>query len=651
MSLPRSGKNKIEEIKKTLFSRSAPASPDERAPLSHETLEVPVGWRESENVFQQAAQTVMPQRTAPRRRRFAARMFLIAAAVFFALAVAFAAYIFYHDKNSLSLSNVDVRVVAPVSIGGGEELPLQITVDNLNNAGLESAALVIMYPDGTHDPVNREKEMPRSRDEIGTIPAGGSVTRSKKAVIFGEEHSVKKITVSLEYRVKGSNAIFEKNKSIEVEIATAPVSLAVSAIKEVSADQNFEIVATVSSNSQSVVSGILLSAEYPFGFKFVSADPQVIAGTDTWRLGDLAPGERRIIRVRGSLSGQNDDERAFRFSVGTADRSDSKRIGTKFVTYVQNIAIKRPFIGMNIIFDGGTSEEYTVPSGRQVAAGIRWKNNLTSRIADAVIEVRIRGASLDRSTIRPQNGFYRSVDDVVVFDRTQDSRLALLNPGDTADSVFKFNLVSPSKAASLFLQNQKITIEASVSGKRMSGDEVMDALAGSAVREVKVSSDLSMSARSSYSGSSIPIVNTGPIPPRANQETRYTVTWTLTNTFNGVSNVRVIAPPLPTYSRWTGVVYPVSENVRQADDGSIIWDVGEVKPYAGYSSPTREVSFQVSVIPSITQIEDSPEIVRPAEYSGTDRFTGQTLMGTSQNVTTNISTDPTYKDGDGTVVR
>jgi hypothetical protein len=636
-------KNRIEDVKKTLYSRNESVSPDERVSFSPHHTEVPATWND-EAVFEAQAM----KHRADSVRRSTVRIFLLIASVFFIISASFAGYVLYHDQNSVSPSNVDITVSAPVSIGGGEEYPLQITVSNKNNASLEAVSLQVVYPEGTRDPLDGKKDLLRKSELLNTIVAGGDVTRKVSAMLFGEEHAIKKITISLEYRVKGSNAIFTKEKTVEVELASAPLSLAVSALKEVSADQVFELAVTITSNSATVVQGTLLSIQYPFGFKFVNAEPSPLSDNAMWKLGDFAPGEKRVIKVRGSMAGQNEDERAFRFVVGTADRVEQKRIGTTLVAYTTSVSIKKPFIGMEISVDGNTSTDYAMSANGMVQAEVRWKNNLPSRVADAVFEVVIRGASFDRSSVRVSGGFYRSVDNTIVFSKTEDSRLALLDPGESGTLPLTFSLIPPSSASGMFLQNQEVVIEASVRGKRMSGETALESLTGSAVRKVKVSSSLALTSRATYNGSPIP--NTGPIPPRADKETTYTVTLTVTNTYNAVGGVRVTMPSPPGYVRWTGVTYPLSENIRQLDDGSIVWDVGEVKAYAGYVSAPREVSFQVAIIPSITHIGSTPQLVRPAELSGTDRFTNKGLTATGSSLDTTISTDPLYKPNDGKVI-
>lgn len=631
---------RIAEVERSLQSREGPRFSEEHTPLSRREVMTVEGWQhESEDAS-------IPVTKQPVSKHALMKTFFIASLIFFFVAAGFSAIVFYRQANVVSVENLNMIIGAPLAVAGGEEVSFEVTIENGNTDDIESANLLMTFPDGTRAIEDLSVDIPRIRETIGDIPAGERVSKTIKVAFFGVEKEVKKIVFELNYRLKGSNAVFSKKKDVSLELATSPITLSVDVLKQLSANQLFELTATVASNAKSTVQGVLLEAQYPFGFTFVSSDPATANSTnDLWQLGDIAPGERRTIRIRGRLTGQNDDARAFRFVVGDRDRFDQKKMETVFVTHVEELAIQKPFISLDLQFDGSAAEqEYSFPGGRSVQGFVKWKNNLSTRVADAVIEVRIKGGALDRPTIRASKGFYRSIDDTIVFDRATDNTFALLNPGDEGVVGFSFSFVPPTKAADLFLQNQELTFEVSVRGRRMSGETAIESLQNGIIKRVKVSSDINISSRSSYSGGFI--TNWGPIPPRAEQPTRYTATWSITNTFNAVDNVQVISPTLPTYVRWTGVTYPPSEDIKLLDNGSIVWDVGEVGPYTGFVTPPREVHFQIEILPSITQIGLSPLLVQPAELNGRDLFTGVRLYATGNGMSTVISTDPIYNKGD-----
>ena len=134
------------------------------------------------------------------------------------------------------------------------------------------------------------------------------------------------------------------------------------------------------------------------------------------------------------------------------------------------------------------------------------------------------------------------------------------------------------------------------------------------------------------------------MPPRANQESTYSVIWSLTNSTNDVSQA-VLKARLPSYVKWLGNVSPSSEKVSfDSSRGEIVWQIGEAGRGLGSVLPAREVAFQIGFAASLSQVGSSPTLVFDTSLSGLDDFTGQALTFVARELTTRIATDPLYVD-------
>jgi hypothetical protein len=144
-----------------------------------------------------------------------------------------------------------------------------------------------------------------------------------------------------------------------------------------------------------------------------------------------------------------------------------------------------------------------------------------------------------------------------------------------------------------------------------------------------------------------PFQNSGPIPPKAEQETTYTITWTVTNPLNNLSGARA-SVVLPPYIKWLGAVSPDRENVSyDSGTGVVIWNIGNISAGAGTISSAREVSFQVSLLPSVNQIGTAVGLTGEAQLIARDNFTLTNVSDSFPMVTTNLSSDPYFKlDGE-----
>jgi hypothetical protein len=176
-------------------------------------------------------------------------------------------------------------------------------------------------------------------------------------------------------------------------------------------------------------------------------------------------------------------------------------------------------------------------------------------------------------------------------------------------------------------------------------EEIQTAVA----RSVRLVSNLALSSRALYSQG--PFKNSGPMPPHVEKATTYTILWTATNTVNPVTGAKVTAQ-LPPYVKWTGSISPADAAISYDEaTGNIVWNVGEIGRNADVGSGAKQVAFQISFTPSANQADTVPELVSGAAIAGTDTFTRATLTNSAPALSTRISSDLLYKQGDEVVQR
>ena len=73
---------------------------------------------------------------------------LVFSAIFFVASIGFSALFFFADRNTISSKNIDIEIQGPATIGGGEELVLQLVVTNKNPTDINNVDLLIEYQDG-----------------------------------------------------------------------------------------------------------------------------------------------------------------------------------------------------------------------------------------------------------------------------------------------------------------------------------------------------------------------------------------------------------------------------------------------------------------------------------------------------------------------
>ncbi len=657
-------KSALERLKKGLYSREEKFGEARRHEIRRvQHQEVPVSWegkRETEEAAEadpvtQGATHVsslegftggpVPQ-ARPAGHRKAYKLLFMAASFFFVIALLVGAYTIFGGKNFVSVQNLEILVDGPVSVGGGEKLSLNVAVTNKNTAEIELVDLIASYPAGTKDPSDPTKDLSRVRLSLGNIAPGATVQKTFESIMFGEEAEAREVTFTVEYRTANSNAIFYKEKAYKLALDSSPVIVSVDALERVLSDQAAPITITVSSNTTSVVKDLLLVLEYPSGFTQTSASPAASYSNNIWRLGDLAPGSKKTVVINGSIRGQDGEARTVHAHVGIQSVSNEREIATNIISKDHTFEIERPFLGIELAFDGKRDGDVSVEPGRSVRGEVIWTNNSSTRITGARIEAKLSGNALDRSSISAMNGYYDSRTDTIVWEAGRTSGLDAIAPGETGRVTFNFSTARavPGKA----VLNPIVTATVTATGARTDESGAAQSVSTGVTRSAKVVSGLSLSSRILRSQG--PFQNGGPIPPKVDQETDYTVVWTVTNTSNSINNAQVTAT-LPPYVSWGGEVSPEGSNITyNPTGGQITWNAGTIPQNADVGTGAKQVYFKVIFRPSLTQVGSTPEVVSPSQVTGTDSFAGTTLRNSAPGLSTRTTTDLYWQEGQGAVV-
>ena len=574
---------------------------------------------------------------------------LLGAFIFFILASGFAFYRFFAGSNTVSGDNIDILVSGPVSVAGGEEFALDIEVKNKNNVDLKVVDLRVEYPDGTRSPDDLSVELKRQSEIIGDIGIGESSNKVLKAILFGEENSQKIISINVEYRIPGSSAIFNKQKDYTILIGSSPVNIKVASVDEINSSQQIDFQIEVTSNSLITVNNLSLKVEYPFGFNVTNTSvDSTVNDNSIFNLGDLESGGKRTIKISGFFQGQDGEQRSLKFIVGFPKVDDEKNINTPLAVYTKDIFLKKSLVGLTILFNNDSSKETTLENGNNIKANLMWKNNLSEKIYNMAIKIKINGIALNKNSIFVENGFYNSSENTITYDKSYSPELSVVDLFAEGTKNFEFFSLIPSARPEMSFSNSNINIETTVLGSRVGNTNSPAEILFFDTRTIKISSSLKLLSRGYKTQG--PFKNIGPFPPKVDSESTYTMTWTATNSFNNIRGAKVSAF-LPPNVRWTNSVDPIIEKISfNQDTGEVIWDIGDMKANTGDKYPARSVSFQVSAIPSISQIGDVLNLLGEATISGIDYYTGAKVGEIRPTITTELTSDPEYIKGIGFVV-
>lgn len=613
----------LEQVRRRLYD--AGATPTFEEPhLAERPVERAKGWDQLKTMQEEAHQMSGPAR------------FFIVAFLFFLVTAGGAILYLVFGGRAVSTHNVDLTTQGPTTISSGDTVPLLIKLENRNPVAMRGAVLSVDFPDGTKATDDPTKPFTAYTEELGDIASGAKIERTVRASVFGSEGQRVTLPVRVEYRTDSSNSVFVKNKQYDFTITSSPISLNVSHVTQISSGQTVTVTVTVKSNASTVLDNVAIAAEYPFGFVPSTATPPPASGT-LFSLGRFNPGEEKKITIVGVLSGENNDERVFKFNAGQLSSPNAPALTTAFSTKEAVIRLTKPFIATTLAVNRDTSDSPVVQVGSPVQVVLTWTNTLPTPVTNARITVALSGEALNANAVSGGSGFYRSSDTTVLFESATNPSLANLQPGDTGQGTFTFTPKSSSA------RNPSVTLKVSVAGQRLSETNVPETITSTLTRTVKVGTNLGLTGRILHTTG--PFANAGAWPPEANKETTYTVVYSLSNSGNSVAGAKVSAT-LPSYVRYTGGTSPNDGSITYNDTTrTVTWNAGDVAS----GGAAKSAAFQIAFTPSVSQVGTSPVLVNAQQVTAVDRFTQRDIVGSVPALTTQLTTDPGYSAEDGIV--
>ena len=226
-------------------------------------------------------------------------------------------------------------------------------------------------------------------------------------------------------------------------------------------------------------------------------------------------------------------------------------------------------------------------------------------------------------------------------------RLSFHRPGSSGKAQLGFSIKNPLPIYKQGNKDFSISIEAKIIGLGTSDEFENKQISDSLKKEIKIGSKLQAVGKTlHYSGA---LKNSGDVPPKVGEETTYTIVWSLANNANDLSDAKITAS-LPPYVSKESLISPEGSDLQfDEKNATLVWNVGEVPAGTGIIMPAKEISFQVSFSPNLTQVGETPVLVNKATVEARDTFTEENMSAEIPALTVNLSGDPQSKGGDDKV--
>lgn len=575
---------------------------------------------------------------------FLAKVLLLAVFIFL-VTLGIAAFVLYRGGNQISGGNIDFEIKGPVAVKAGDETSLQILIGNRNVANLEDVKLIVEYPADTKSASSTKIALNRETSSIGSIDSGEVINKTIKAAFFGDEGQEKEVKAKIEYKVTGSNALYTKETMMFFLISAPSIALNFKAVPEIVSGQKIKLEITILPRAKQTEDKTLLVVDYPAGFSFGSASDKPTYRDNAWLVKNILPGEEKVITIEGVLAGNENEIKSFVATIGAQDPIGEDTIIFPYNKSFHEVKIKAPFISLNLLINNSNRPPHLADSGRDIEINLDWQNNLDTTLTDATIRVELSGNGLNEIAVAPALGLYRVSDQSITWTKSVLGSLTSVKPGGNGNLSFRINSKYLANPESADIRNPAIGLKVIMIGNRSASGFQGEETRAEKMAEIKLRTIAKINQKVLRAEG--PFQNTGPVPPKVETESTYTVVWTVSNS-SSVLRDGLVKTVLPAYVEWKNVQKPAVEELAfNPVSRELIWKLGRVLP----GGAPREVSFQLGLVPTQNQLGSTPVLIDRSNLSAFDTFAETVIESEVLDINTKNISDSGYIATSGIVTQ
>ncbi len=541
------------------------------------SVDLPTSWGEINPIITEAHDS--------KTLSFGAKI-LIGSCILLLLSLSFTAWRVLSSRNVVSAANIDMSTEIVPYIEGGQDTPFTVTLQNRNGSALQEASLTLLYKqgNGTQD----EQEKITEKRDLGTIGVNEYKKQDFKVIVYGGESEARDLTVKLEYKVAGSNAVFNKIVTTSVVLKTPPLSVHIEGPSLLSIGQTGEFIISVKNNAATSSLPSALQVILPTNFTVESTDPKPSSRGQVWNVPSLDQGETKTFTITGAITGSQGETSTIKALVGSQGGLIAS-IGVVYSSQTYDIQLRSSPLMLSLGLETDRGNVETLRYGDKTLVTVTYANSSDQPIRDVSLVLKIQGDAPLLKQVDPDAGYYDSRAQSITWNKSIISNLANLTPH--AQGSFRVVIPVVSKG----INSPAINLSLSGNGTVQDKNDVTTMLSKSWI----VQGTATLSGQTTYKNS--PFQNTGPVPPQPNVDTTYT-THIVVSAQNALVNSRV-SFILPAYVTWKNVTSNTTSISYDAGTRTVTWDIGSIG-----AGKTVMADINLSVRPSQSHVGQSPSI-------------------------------------------
>ncbi|MBI4034196.1 MAG: hypothetical protein HY378_01455 [Candidatus Brennerbacteria bacterium] len=534
--------------------------------------------------------------------------------------------------------DVIIEVSGPAEVLKGVPFEVEVNIVNETDSRAQGAELAFFPSDGIKHLGNLGSDGVFT-EQIGDLGEGSIAKRTYRLLSVGGEEE--EVVFNLSY--SSAHRRFGTEKTWKVRVAGSAVRLEVEKPEQILPGSVFELDIRYENTSNFDLPEAVLELEYPTSFRFVSASLSPDSLNNRWRLGELRSGSSGNLQIRGTL--ESGEASSFVLPVVFSGRF----LGEDFPIAEENVELNASPSPVGLEISVNRRSDYVARVGDRLTYTIRYDNSSGIALSDVVIRAELLGELYDFLTLS-SNGNVNTLSRTVTWDVSRIPALRLLGAGSAGEMSLEIKLKDQFPITRLNDKNFSLRFRV-----ELTSPSVPYYLAASETRaertlETKVAGLVRVDAKAFYRDALSKIVNGGPMPPKVNEETEYTVHWLVVNYATDVSDA-VVRASLPPNVRWTGIVKSNTDSVPlyEPQTNEVVWTIGKIRATKGVLDEPLAAVFQIAATPVSSDLGNFKELLSLTTLRALDDFTGLEVIGSDVAINSSLPDDVTVGQNGGRV--
>lgn len=618
-------KEKSEELKRRGAAKRNSATPEKR--------EAPI-WQE-EGSPQEEGVLFHILNILPRMKRW----IIGGIGVLVLILVGIGGFYFYQGLTARGVA-LQIEGVNEVFIG----VPTTITVMYANNGQsiLSEAKVSLNLPEGISF-VNGSPDQRIETKSVGDLGVGSAGKEEFQVVALQNPNKVKTVSASIDYVASKLGSRFQRDASSELAVNEPAIRVYLSAPEKVLSGEEFQFTLAYENISKYDFAGIEVRLEYPPTFNFAKSSVPPTEGNYLWHFGELRAGSKGELIIKGSALGKADSFLEMKSELSAALAGRRYAIDGKSA----RLSISPSSLPLAITVNNKT--DYIASPGELLTYTISYQNNKNINFNEVVLRAKLAGEMYNMHTVS-SNGFFSSVDNTLTWNAANTPGFENLGPGESGAVTFTIGVKNDYSIKRLNDKNFTLKVSAQIESPTVPPNVAAQKTVSLADIESKVKGRIVADVRALFRDAGSGIINKGPIPPRLNMPTHYTVHWKIANFSNDAESVQMSAH-LESGVTFTGKVKSTIVSVPAYNDrtGEVTWNIEKIVATKGVISDPVEATFQIAATPSVANVNQYMPLMSQTELHARDSFTGIDLVSVAAPLITYLPFDTTLTPQQGIV--